>query len=303
MAIYRVINTDIWDDEMVSNFSVEDRYFWLYLLTNPHTTQLGVYHLPLKKACVELGYNADVVTVLLRRFETTYKLIKFNAETSEVAIKNFLKHSILKGGKPVMDCLTKEEKKVKDKELIIWMMDNIDMRIQNEEITNKTVCEFIEYLKEKYPKENINSNSLDNSNLKVINKNINDNDNDNERIVNDSCHDSLHESSDPPKPNKYQWIMDKWNELSVYGVSKIIRLDNSRTGHIKARLKEYSEADILQAIENIKESDFLQGKNNNGWTVSFDFFISATHFPRILEGAYKNRTQPEKQTGVASIVI
>ena len=169
MSISRVINTDIWDDELVSSFSPEDRYFWLYLLTNPHTTQLGIYHLPLKKACVELGYSIETVKILLNRFEQNYGLIRFNPNTSEIAIKNFLKHSILKGGKPVMDCLLKEETKVKDKDLIVYIVENVQEKIKCGEINNITVKEFINYLASKY--------------FKTITNNINDNDNDNERIV------------------------------------------------------------------------------------------------------------------------
>ena len=40
----RVIDTSFWtDDKVVDLFSPEDRYFFLYLMTNPHTTQLGIY--------------------------------------------------------------------------------------------------------------------------------------------------------------------------------------------------------------------------------------------------------------------
>ena len=127
MAVKRVVDTDFWNDSKVSDlFSAEDKYFMLYLLTNPHTTQLGIYELPISKAANELGYSKDSVKVLLDRFETKYELIKYNEITSEIAIKNFLRHSIVKGGKPVMDCLLKEEKKVKDKSLLGYIFNNLN---------------------------------------------------------------------------------------------------------------------------------------------------------------------------------
>ena len=127
MAVKRVVDTDFWNDSKVSDlFSAEDKYFMLYLLTNPHTTQLGIYELPISKAANELGYSKDSVKVLLDRFETKYELIKYNEITSEIAIKNFLRHSIVKGGKPVMDCLLKEEKKVKDKSLLGYIFNIFD---------------------------------------------------------------------------------------------------------------------------------------------------------------------------------
>lgn len=169
MAVKRVVDTDFWNDSKVSDlFSAEDKYFMLYLLTNPHTTQLGIYELSITKTANELGYSKDVVRVLLDRFENKYGLIKYSAETSEVAIKNFLRHSIVKGGKPVMDCLLKEEKKIKDKELLAYIFNNLN---NYNDTLNTTVKEFISYITNIY-NFNINNNIY--------------NDNDNERIVHES---------------------------------------------------------------------------------------------------------------------
>lgn len=161
--VKRVVSTGFWDDEKVVNtFSPEDKFFMLYLLTNPHTTQLGIYRLVPKQAAFELGYSEDSVKVLLDRFETKYGLIKYSKDTSEVAIKNYLRHSIIKGGKPVMDCLLKEESKVKDKSLLLYIYNSI----KNNNNLNTTVEQYIEHIKD------------------------NNNDNDNERIVDESYHES-----------------------------------------------------------------------------------------------------------------
>lgn len=164
MAVKRVVSTDFWNDSKVSDmFSAEDKYFMLYLLTNPHTTQLGIYELPITKVANELGYSKDVVKVLLDRFESKYDLIKYNKQTNEIAIKNYLRHSIVKGGKPVMDCLLKEEKKVKDKSLLTYIFNNLN---NYDDSLNITVKDFISNINNLY------------------------NDNDNERIVNVSSKDS-----------------------------------------------------------------------------------------------------------------
>lgn len=160
--IKRIVNTGFWDDDMVLNdFSPEDKYFMLYLLTNTYTSQLGIYHLPIKKASFEMGYTEDTVRVLLDRFENKYGIIKFSKETSEVAIKNYLRHSIIKGGKPVMDCLLKEETQVQDKSLLPYIYNHLS-KYNN---INNTVLDYLEHLKV------------------YINNN---NDNENERIVDES---------------------------------------------------------------------------------------------------------------------
>ena len=176
-AIKRVVSTDFWEDEKVINlFTPEDKLFMLYLLTNPHTTQLGIYKLVPKIAGFELGYSTESVVSLLDRFENRYKIIKYSPETSEVAIKNFLKHSIIKGGKPVLDCLIKEEAKVKDKSLLEYIYDGIS----NTDNLNITVKDYILHLES------------------IVNNNNNDNDNDNERIVDESSRPRELKRFNPP---------------------------------------------------------------------------------------------------------
>lgn len=116
MAVKRVVSVGFWTDSKVIDFSPEDRYFMLYLLTNPHTTLLGVYELNPKVCAFELGYSVEAVKVLLDRFENKYGLIKRSG--NEIAIKNFLRYSVNKGGKPIEDCLRREIENVKDKSLV-----------------------------------------------------------------------------------------------------------------------------------------------------------------------------------------
>ena len=95
MGVKRVVDVNFWnDDKVMEMFSPEDKLFMLYLLTNPHTTQLGIYAINQKHMSFELGYTSDVISVLLDRFENKYEIIKYSKKTKEIAIKNFLKHSI-----------------------------------------------------------------------------------------------------------------------------------------------------------------------------------------------------------------
>lgn len=85
-------------------------------------------------------------------------------------------------------------------------------------------------------------------------------------------------------------IAEAWNKLQDYGIKPISKLSSSskRYQSLTARIKQYSTADILSAIERIKYSDFLQGKNNNGWTITFDWFVLPNNFPKVFEGNYDN---------------
>ena len=138
--IRRLVSIDFWtDDKVVDRFSPEDKYFMLYLLTNPHTTQLGIYKLNIKYAAFETGYSVEVIRSLLDRFENHLGVIYYSAETGEIAIKNYLIHSIIKGGKPVADLLWKEINDVKNKELIVKVFEHI----KDSDKINKTVRNII----------------------------------------------------------------------------------------------------------------------------------------------------------------
>ena len=143
MALYRQIFIEFWKDPKVTEeMSAEDRYALLYLLTNPHTTQIGIYQITKKQMAFDLGYSTESVGAILERFEKLLRIIKYNQETREIAIKNWGKYNLKRGGKPIMDCVRGELEKVKDKNLIEYVADSIP----NETIKN----EFLRYVNDTF---------------------------------------------------------------------------------------------------------------------------------------------------------
>ena len=60
MAIYRTVSMSFWTDNKVTDdFTPEDRYFYLYLFTNPHTNLCGCYEISIKQIANEMGYSKD----------------------------------------------------------------------------------------------------------------------------------------------------------------------------------------------------------------------------------------------------
>lgn len=94
-------------------------------------------------------------------------------------------------------------------------------------------------------------------------------------------------------------IMEKWNELQSVGVKPVIRLSrqSKRYGNLIARIKEYGQDNVMDAIEKIKSSDYCQGKNKYGWTITFDWFVLPSNFPKVFEGNYDNRNANNQSTG------
>ncbi|WP_374110685.1 DnaD domain protein [Neobacillus cucumis] len=126
MAKYRIVRTDFWQNPIVSEeMTPEDKYFYLYLLTNPNTTQIGIYKITKKQMAFDLGYSIESVNSLMERFTLHHKLIRYNPVSRELAIKNWGKDNLHKGGKPVMDCIYSELKEVEDPSLIQYVAEAI----------------------------------------------------------------------------------------------------------------------------------------------------------------------------------
>ena len=96
-------------------------------------------------------------------------------------------------------------------------------------------------------------------------------------------------------------IVAAWNQLEVYGIKSIIKLSSKSKRYecLVARLKEYGEENILKAIENIKQSNFLQGKSSDRrkWFITFDWFVLPNNFPKVLEGNYSNDNMVPESNG------
>ena len=91
--------------------------------------------------------------------------------------------------------------------------------------------------------------------------------------------------------NSIKNIITAWNSLAIYGIKPIrsISTGSKRSDLLRARIREYGEETILEAIDNIRVSDFLKGKNDRGWMVTFDWFLLPSNFQKVLEGNYDNR--------------
>ena len=127
MAIFRHVRTEFWKDEKVlEEMTPEDKLFFLYILTNTNTTQIGIYKIPKKQIAFELGYSVESINTLIDRFENYYKIIRYNQQTRELAIRRWGKYNLVKGGKPIIDCVKKEVKEVKDKSLLAYIAQYID---------------------------------------------------------------------------------------------------------------------------------------------------------------------------------
>ena len=125
MAKFRQIQTNFWSNTYIQEeMTAEDKYFYLYLMTNEFTTQIGIYSITKKQMAFDLGYSLESVQALLQRFETYHKLIKYDIETREIILLKWAENNLNIGGKPVQDLIKKEISQVKNKEFLSLMFEN-----------------------------------------------------------------------------------------------------------------------------------------------------------------------------------
>ena len=97
-------------------------------------------------------------------------------------------------------------------------------------------------------------------------------------------------SKDTIRQTDVQRIIDEWNTLEEFGIIPVKRMTPKREQAVKARIRQNCVEDILEAIENIRHSSFLQGQNKNGWMVTFDWFLKPGNFAKVFEGQYADKS-------------
>ena len=100
-------------------------------------------------------------------------------------------------------------------------------------------------------------------------------------------------SKDTVRQTDVRRCLDAWNSLAEYGIKSVSRVNSTsqRYQRLSARINEYGVEDVLNAIEKIKGSSFLQGKSNSKrqWVITFDWFVLPNNFPKVLDGNYDDK--------------
>ena len=325
MAKFRQIQTDFWSNPYVQEeMTPEDKFFYLYLMTNEKSTQIGIYKITKKQIAFDMGYSIESVGNLLKRFMEQHKLIKYDSETREIILLEWAKTNLNKGGKPFEDLILSELKEVKQKEFI----EIIYHQCEKQEI-KKIIEKYID--KPKMIKENLaleNKNISDDSDdekiieAEIVEKNTEDiSESPKSNTFDDTSHDTYNDKGTINKNNKYnnnyinnsyynntsvqkekinfsfvcEEIKNKWIEIAnTFGLSGTrLKINEKRKKSIKTLLKEYTIEEIFQAMDKVHVSKFLQGENKNSWQITFDWFINKANILKVLEGNYDDKVNTD----------
>lgn len=87
MSTQRLINTKFWSDTFVQTLSSNERYLFLYFLTNEHTNIAGLYEISMGTIVFETNTKEEEIIRILKKLNP--RVVYFQ---EYVLIKNFHKH-------------------------------------------------------------------------------------------------------------------------------------------------------------------------------------------------------------------
>ena len=261
MAIYRNVSLSFWEDnKIVDDFTYKDKYFLLYLLTNPHTNLIGCYEISVKQMSNELGLDKSEVEELLTRMEQVHQVIFYAGETKEILIKNWHKYN-----------WTKSEKLLKKVESLTKYIKSKKLRSYMEEILKKYMVSI------GYPytmdtsvsvsvsdpdlniNNNININNLDNSTK------LNNLDNKEELIFSNifsTIEKNFGRTIAPLEVDVIKsWIADSISEeLIVYAIQISVCNNACSIKYIDTIIQSWKKKNILTLEQAKKENDNFKNK-------------------------------------------
>lgn len=263
MAIYRTIQISFWTDpKVVDDFTPEDKYFYLYLFTNPHTNLSGCYQISKTQMAMELGYAKETIDRLLNRFQTIHKVIFYDSETKEILLVNWHKYNWTKSEnfRKALFSNISDVKNEKFREYLVKCFSGDD-----------TVTIPYEYGME--------------TSVTVTD------------TVTDTVSDTVSVSDKEKKilkKEKAENIVEMYH-IQCPSLPKVMKLTESRIRAINARLKEFTEEDIETVFVKAENSPFLRGEKSY-FKADFDWIMKPGNLPKILEGKYDDREQVKKDS-------
>lgn len=261
MALYRTISMNFWMDAKITDeFTPEDKFFYLYLFTNPHTNLCGCYEISKKQMAWETGYSVETIDRLMERFEKCHKVIVVDPETREVLLVNWHKYN-----------WTSSEKFRKSLLANIEQVKSVDFRGYLLDVFNNADTVSIPY---KY--------GMDTS---VANANTN-------TVTNTNTNNTIYINNIQGNPQKYPDEFEKAWQAYPRKKEKA-----SAYKAWKARLKDYSEAQLIEAAVKYAEECKILGTEERFIKHGSTFWGPSLPFTDYLAEDYRPPDKPQDRRG------
>ena len=332
MAIYRQIQISFWQDELIIELDPEEKYFYLYLMTNDKTTQCGIYRINKKIVAFDTGWSIEKVDLMLDKF-INHGRIEYNDKNKEIFIKNWLKFN--KGTSPkVATVIDRELVNVKTAKFlneVVEQCENYKYPIKTKKIEYPYSIDSGSETENTVPIEVGNKNQNQNQNQNN-NQNQNQNKIENEKTEDDVVvppGDKAHEfyqqhfqiiESPIVSQNIDFWIKDLNEELVIEAMSRAA-LDQKNYKYAEGIMKNWDKAGIKTmdevrsadvAFENSKKKTTYGGNQSirketlPDWAKDENQTVKETPMSEEEKAAFQNRLKKiqsfdrEKETQIES---
>jgi hypothetical protein len=288
--MFRKVDVSFWQDSDMIELTPEGKYFYLYLLTNPHTTLCGIYEISKRVMSFETGFNIDTIDKLIRQFEEKGKII-YDPGTCEIFIKNWYRYNFTSSPK-VIKGIIHDLKKVKSGKLLTAFWNTIPDDV-------KSVL--IEY---GYPIDTLSipyGYPMDTDPHIDIDKDL-DIDKDKEidiDIEKDKTAPSQ-DCEDSPSRTPYKQIVELYHRICK-SLPRVKVLNETRKRLIRARWKEHPDMSFWEEyFKRVEASDFLCGRSEPSggrppFMADFEWLIRPSNFVKVIEGRYDNRQAVDRK--------
>lgn len=157
----RIIDTNIWEDDKLSELPITTKLVWLYLLSCPKSQAIGIFHLPIRNIAYHTNLSDEIVKDALLYFQEN-KMAEYSEKTQEILIYNYVRYNIIKITPNIEYMIKRELGNIKDKDLIVklskYITDNINNYSNNNYILNK-ILSFCNTHTNTYTHTNTNTNT------------------------------------------------------------------------------------------------------------------------------------------------
>lgn len=93
----------------------------------------------------------------------------------------------------------------------------------------------------------------------------------------------------------YNALMNTFNRMFEGKLPKVSSMTDKRKKAVKARASEHGKVSIMTVFNNVVQSAFLLGRNDQNWRCDFDWIFKPTNFVKILEGNYNGTRLSKNQ--------
>ncbi len=99
----------------------------------------------------------------------------------------------------------------------------------------------------------------------------------------------------------YNLVVELYHN-SCSKLSKVVSLNETRKGFIKARVTEFGIEKVTEVLRKAGASDFLNGVNDKAWKADLEWIMRPNNFLKIMEGKYDNKEMPQQRSRYEPVI-